>query len=151
MLRDSPGGHASGVLLDHHRLRFLSWDMTLEGTICPSAAPSLLGFRDPGPWVECRGGVVGVVQGPRGCPGNARILEWSQLLKGAMNAFWSCRIHLRKIKPCPVSLSKPSSQTQQLGATFSELLFLLTKTSLGSLGLIFTHFIPHPKPLGSQP
>lgn len=32
-------------------------------------------------------------------------------------------------KPCPVSLPKPSSQTQQLGATFLELLFLLTRNS----------------------
>lgn len=97
--------------------------MTLEGAICPSAAPSLLGFRDPGPWVECRGGVVGVVQGPGGCPGNARILEWSQLLKGAMNAFWSCRIHLRKIKPCRVPAeafqSDAAVRGHLLGTAFS--------------------------------
>lgn len=51
MLQDFPKGNVLDVLLGHHYLTFLGWDMSLEGSLWTAAAPSFLlsqRFRDLG-------------------------------------------------------------------------------------------------------
>lgn len=42
MLQDFPEGNVLGVLLGHHYLRFLDWDMSLDGSLWTTAAPLFL-------------------------------------------------------------------------------------------------------------